>query len=234
MLAVPTHKFLSWAALWQSPWQHPGVAYLFGGLSSLLFVVLGYWRRSDAWLFAVLQAEILLDATFTGGLSSLPPEGFWATIAAIFFVILGDLRYFYLIERQVDGDETAAPNSRWRAFLCGLLWALGIPLLTGIGQLLAPRYLYGNRLYFVYEVALLAVLLGHFAYRRRRLLPHSVPYARRLLALQLTQYALWALADAVILFGQDFGWALRLFPNFLYYAVFAPFACLSKDEEIRT
>jgi hypothetical protein len=37
-------------------------------------------------------------------------------------------------------------------------------------------------------------------------------------------YALWALADVLILVGRlDAGWGLRVIPNQLYYALYLPF-----------
>ena len=35
-------------------------------------------------------------------------------------------------------------------------------------------------------------------------------------------YALWAVADVLILAGRDVGWALRIVPNQLYYAFWVP------------
>ena len=35
-------------------------------------------------------------------------------------------------------------------------------------------------------------------------------------------YALWAVADVAILSGRDWGWALRLVPNQLYYGLLVP------------
>jgi hypothetical protein len=43
------------------------------------------------------------------------------------------------------------------------------------------------------------------------------------LAFAATYYALWAFADALILAGFDAGWALRMLPNQLYYALSVPF-----------
>ena len=48
---------------------------------------------------------------------------------------------------------------------------------------------------------------------------------RAISAYVATYYALWALADVLILvFGLDLGWLLRVIPNQLYYAFFLPFA----------
>ena len=52
----------------------------------------------------------------------------------------------------------------------------------------------------------------------------SIACARAVLAYAVAYYALWAAADLSILAGRDAGWALRMLPNQLYYALFVPFA----------
>ena len=77
-------------------------------------------------------------------------------------------------------------------------------------------------LWLVYEIAF-AVLAVWWA---TQLIPGERPVAERFLRATAwyvaTYYALWALADVLILAGLDAGWALRVVPNQLYYGFWVP------------
>ena len=45
-----------------------------------------------------------------------------------------------------------------------------------------------------------------------------------MLAYVAVYYALWGIADALILAGFDAGWGLRVLPNQLYYSFWVPVA----------
>lgn len=214
--------------IYESPWQHPGLAFLLGGLGILLVVALRPFharspRRAWALLFSLLQAEILLDAALTGALSPLAPSSFAATAASILFVVLGDLRYFYLVERQ----RAQADTPRLTTLVAALGFALIVPVASGAAKHLSPEFFVGTRLFLSYEVALLFLLVVHFKMRSRG------RFARRLFAFEFVQYFLWATADVLILCGIDAGFALRIAPNVLYYVGFAPFAILAAADEAR-
>lgn len=215
--------------IYESPWQHPGLAFLLGGLGILLVVALRPFharpsRRDWALLFSLLQAEILLDAALTGALSPIVPGSFSATAFPVLFVILGDLRYFYLVERQ----RADASTSRLATFGSALVFALIVPIASGLWQQLWPQFFVGTRLFLSYEVALLFLLVVHFVTRQRG------PFARRLFMFEFAQYFLWATADVLILCGIDAGYGLRIVPNIFYYVGFAPFAILAAADEART
>jgi hypothetical protein len=209
--------------IYQSAWLHPGAAFLLGALGTLLVLV---FARRSLLLFAILELAILVDAALTGALSPLLPGGATATYAALLFVILGDLRYFYLVERQRN------EAGRGRALFAATLLSLLVPIATRIVYPLAPERLVGNALYLLYELFMLGLVLGHFATRGRMAGERGV-YVRRLFFFVLCQYALWAAADVLILRGTDAGWALRVVPNLLYYCGFAPFAVLIAPKEAR-
>lgn len=215
--------------IYESPWHHPGLAFLLGGLGILLVVALRPFharssRRAWALLFSLLQAEILLDAALTGALSPIAKNGFAATAVPILFVILGDLRYFYLVERQ----RSQASTSRFTTLVAAVGFALIVPIASGAAQRLWPGFFVGTRLFLSYEVALLFLLVVHFMRRIRS------PLARRLFAFEFAQYFLWATADVLILCGIDVGFALRMVPNVFYYVGFAPFVILSASDEAHT
>jgi hypothetical protein len=77
-------------------------------------------------------------------------------------------------------------------------------------------------LWLIYECAFVALAL----WWRVRLIPARRPPALRFLRVVLAYvaiyYALWGVADALILAHRDVGWALRIVPNQLYYAFFVP------------
>ena len=233
-------------AAYDSAWQHPGIAFIAGGpLLGLGLVAAARARqrrdldpRRRAWLlsFLMLELAILLDAWCTSAWSPFGTHGVAADSAAAFFVVVGDLRFFYLVERQ-RGELTASARTRLRALSIALPVSLVVPIATAIGGRIAPDRLRGHRLYLVYELALLALVLvfalsrmpsaADGADRRRR-------YVLRLLVLETMQYALWALADALILSGRDHGYLIRMLPNALYYAAFVPVATLATPAGSRT
>jgi hypothetical protein len=224
-----------WRNLYQSPWQHPGLAFLFGGISILLVVALRPFHSRAArgalpitLLFALFQFEILLDAALTGALTPLSGNGALATLLPVLFVVLGDLRYFYLVERQRQDVERSRPHT----LIIATAFAVTVTLLMGAGQLLFPGYFVGNRLFLTYELTFLFLATGHY-FLRADSLSESL-YVRRLFTFEVVQYWLWVTADILILCGIDFGWGLRIVPNLFYYVGFAPFAILAAPEEART
>ena len=210
-------------AAYQSAWQHPGIAWIAG---ALLLAIASRGRR-DAWwwAFVVLEVEILLDAWLTGALAPAivrdGVRGGGAEVAAIAFVILGDLRFFYLVERQ-RGAEAASARATLRALLPAIPVALVVPVATAVLRARWPQ-LRGNALYLVYEAGLLVLAIAYCAARAPR-----TRYVGRLLAVECAQYAGWVAADALIVFGagagRELGWLLRMVPNAIYYAAFVPVA----------
>ena len=207
-------------ALYDSPWHHPGIAWLVG--VPLLFIALGRAfraQRSFALLFVVLQVEIMLDAWFTGPYSPVGNTGRAADLAAVVFVVLGDLRYFYLVLRQ--------QRPRGTALGLGFALSMVMPLVTGALRVVDASRFSGNLLYLIYEFGVLAVVIVV-----ARLQPPT-QYTRRLLAIEVAQYALWISADVFILLGYDAGYLLRIVPNVIYYAAFAPVAALRSPDDAR-
>jgi hypothetical protein len=206
-------------ALYDSPWHNPALFWLAG---ALFFVALG--RRLGPWYAFLLLfgAEILADATLTGGWTPMPAASPWSTRAAVLFVILGDLRYFWLQERALGGRFGGGVLAR----AAGL--SLVVPVLSFVVPALAPATFAGGGrpIFLLYETLLFAWALALWALRYRPgLADHrtGAQAAHELTAFELVQYGSWALADVLILAGVEAGYGLRLLPNTMYYALFLPF-----------
>jgi hypothetical protein len=174
--------------------------------------------------------ETILDPIATGPLSrALGLSDAAQTIAMLPFVLLGDWRVLLLVFALAAG-----PGRRAQAFARSAALSLAVPAFaTSTDALLRLRFpaLPGQVLWLVYELGFLALALGLRALAVPRLAAGAGPRTRRVLrgvlAFAATYYALWALADALILAGFDAGWALRMLPNQLYYALTVPFVFLA-------
>src|SRR5262245_46677371 len=114
--------------IYDSAWHHPGLCWIAGAPLLLLVAArLLRAREGDQRLFAALlvvfQIEIVLDAWLTGVFT--PLTGTAATAAAIAFVILGDLRFFLLLERWGRERQPGLGGAAARA--------LGLSLLVPVG-----------------------------------------------------------------------------------------------------
>lgn len=173
-----------------------------------------------AWgvAFALL---IAVDAWCAGALAPFPSTSRWAMLTGVVFVIVGDLRYFLLVE----GSRS---RRRGKAFLLALGLAFVVPLASQALRTSpwAARDL--RVVYLVYEVAFFALLLaygGLLGRARTRL-------ERRLLGFELAQYGAWATVDALLLATKQPALHLvRVAPNVLYYVAFVPFALASVEPD---
>jgi hypothetical protein len=180
------------------------------------------FMRAYALVFAL---ETILDPVVGG------PGVRWLGIAdptaVIFlFVLLGDFRVFLLVftlARHRERDRVR------RGVLEALPWTFVVPVVTfvvhtglrAVGVPLPPQ-----ALWLIYELSFLAmaVFLWTTLVPARTLdEPRLTRYLQTVLAYVAVYYALWAAADVLILAGIDLGWALRVLPNQLYYALYVPF-----------
>lgn len=220
-------------AIYESSWHSPVALW---ALATVLFAWL--MRRRPfltAWL-ALFTVEILADAWATGGLSPLKPP--WSTPIAIAFVILGDFRYFLLVERFVRRPE-AKPSDATAPSAWGTAVALAfvVPVVSSIGnRALEGRVTDTRWTFLTYELTFLVLaLVLRFVILPRRLAGAGAPlraWLLRVTTFEVAQYALWAAADVIILAGADVGFALRLVPNTMYYALFLPFVAWAAPKEI--
>ena len=178
----------------------------------------------------VFALETMVDP-FAGG-----PLLRWLGVAAgntqtavmVLFVLLGDFRVFLLA--LVLGAQDGGGRLREREVITACGWTLLVPLVAVAGEA-AVRAVMANppeqSIWIVYETAFVAMALVW----RQVIVPARVrsgdaalrAYLQTVWLYVAVYYALWALADVVIVAGMDGGWALRLVPNQLYYAWYVPF-----------
>lgn len=220
-------------AFYESPWQHPGLLFASAALGLLVAlraraVVHPSVTRAAGALFALQLVDAWLTTTEVPGLGRL--TGAAATIVPVTFVILGDLRYLL-------AAEALRPGGRIVLDVGGVLRALGWSLLVPITSQLVVRALLPSDdprvLYLTYELLFLALIVGRSGYVASRLAdPEVRRWHRGLDRLAVGWYALWSLADALILGlpgeASDVGYLVRVLPNALYYgampAVLAAYA----------
>jgi hypothetical protein len=190
---------------------------------------LGDREARFVWGWSVAFAiETIVDPLATGPAS----EGLGAQArqaVMLVFVLLGDFRVFVLTFRL------ASPGRGLGASLAeAAAWTLVVPIAAGSLDA-AARWLHpelpDQALWLVYELGFvaLALFLRQVVVPRRTAggpAPLAAAHGRFLRAALLyvsAYYALWALADVLILAGSDAGWLLRALPNQLYYAWWVPF-----------
>ncbi len=216
-----------WQRVYDSPWHQPGLVVAMGTLA-----LLWAWRAGRggglrgflaAWA-ALFGVEILVDAVLTATSSPLLPDHGGAVQAlSIAFVLLGDVRAYVLAERATHPDADAG-----RAVALGVAWGALVSVLMAAPARLVPAMQREPRwIFLTYEcLALAQALAWRFAVlpRRRDVGAARARWAREVMAFVAVQYALWALADVLILSGVSGGFALRLVPNVMYYGAFVGFA----------
>ena len=210
----------------QTAWLLPAVAAV-GALATGALVARrltaggGSFGLVDFWGTA-FALTTLADAFLTSKLSPLAGKPA-ATGVAIFFVILGDFRLFLLSERVARKQGPIFTATRR---------ALGFAFLTPIIQhgaaYFLPEYFAGKDLRFTfltYEIVCLVVLALYVKLGAREGDDDDVATGNRLVGFFMVQYALWIVADALILYApglRELGFGLRLVPNVMYYGVFVP------------
>jgi len=199
------------------------------------FVLCAAWMRRQPFVTAFVAMwtiEIVVDAIIAGtGSSWLSKEA--ATIASLILVIAGDYRFFFLIERQAR-QPTTTPMATTTAGPAVWLGAFGFALFVPIvaSSTFLPEegtdgrwtYLFFESTFFVFVTILRLTLIPR---RLRATTPAVRRWLLRVTHFELLQYALWITADIIILSGHDVGFALRLVPNVMYYALFLPFVAFS-------
>lgn len=242
-MTAPQSSFFD--LIYDSPWHHPLVCWLAAPL-----VLVALWRarpRSEAaaakqalWRLAIAgQLLIALDGLATGSFSPLAADSSAAAVVSFLFVLVGDLRYFVLLER-FSRPQTPPPGQvAGRAFVLAMLTPVVFQLVSMIfpAAFQVPRHKF-----LAYEVLFLLLL----AAVRWLILPRraaaaagsqatqqSLQWLRHLTAFEAGQYGLWILADIVILAGVRAGLLLRLVPNVLYYVMFVPLAYFTAPPSLR-
>jgi hypothetical protein len=227
-----------WQAIYDSPWHQPR---LVGALTVLTLValVMRGARRSFLTLWtACFGLLAIVDATLTASDSPLlPAHGELLGNLAIAFVLLGDARVYALVERYAG----AAPSMA-RRVTQGLAWGALVSVVMAPLARTVPAFQHNLRtLFLTYELLALTQSLAWLAVRLPRAArspsppsPEVMRWLRSVMGFVAVQYALWALADVVILWVHPAGFLLRLVPNVLYYGVFVGYVFLRAPSATRS
>ena len=144
-------------------------------------------------------------------------DGLGATLVMFLFVLIFGV------------DAMRAGRPLRSAIVEAALWTLIVPIATAVvHRTLTVVYgaLPGQALWLVYELGflLLTLVLWRIVLVRRIGDVHTREYLAAVLLYVAVYYALWAVADVLILTtGADAAWALRIVPNQLYYGLYVPF-----------
>ena len=222
-------------SIYESPWIATAL------LALVNLVGLAVWLRRATFLvrYLVLFALVAFaDALRSGSWSPLhllasPVE----EQLGVAFVLAGDLRYFLLTERFACAPAIG-PHDRTpaRAWLGAVALTLLVPSIAFAGMRLLPSVLAGRKLYLAWELACLALALGHrFVLLPKRLAATPASVRAWLLDVNvfvLAYYGLWSLSNALLLGGVEAAYVLRIVPNVLYYGVFLWFVALRAPAEV--
>lgn len=215
-------------AIYDSPWHHPFVAYVVG--VALLFSLAHRLPFLYAYL-VLFTVTILADATATGGWSPVPIGTLAYTVFSVLFIVLGDLRYFVLVERATHPNDKLSRVMTWSVGV-----SLIMPIASGVLTRVVPAMQNDRVLYMVYEAVMGCIVLGldRFRYAPSSASAEIRQWVHRVSVLFATLYFGWAMSDLVILIGVDAGHLLRVVPNVLYYGAFLPFVFVTAPESMRT
>jgi len=211
---------VSYAEFYDSFLQHPLLLWA-AAIFGLLLALSGPGLSATVRRYCtVLAAIALIDAWLTSndvpGIG--PLTGAAASFVPLAFVLIGDFRFFLFIESAKPDATVSASVGAW---MRASAWTLVVPLgsqltVLGLGST-APRVLF-----FVYETLFVVLAIGlSRVYLPRR--SGALLWTRRVTRFVIAYYALWAVADGVILStGADLAFLLRLLPNVLYYGGLVP------------
>jgi len=183
--------------------------------------------RFVAGLTLFFAIETMIDPISTGPILKLDflRDTFAASAIPFLFVVLGDLRVLLLVIGVARPERTLRQNLMW-AFGMSLI----VPILTGVCFVIAGWIwpdVHSQVQWMLYEFGFLLLCL----FLSRVWVPHSTPnnpnqiaFLRSVFGFSAAYYFLWWLADFFIVVAEmDLGWAIRIIPNQLYYALWVPF-----------
>jgi hypothetical protein len=215
------------------------------------------WERFF-WKFVLISIAVTFsDAAYTGAWSAIQnlaheaasetvtqenilPFDLFAALSFL-FVMLGDQRYLLLVMRfsKPFSDRSWGDPKVW---LSSLALALIVPLALFGLKAAVPDY-YGASAdprwtFLTYEVLFFALAAYFYAVwipRNTAEVSAEVRvWLRRMTLFEMTHYALWVLADCLILSDISWGFGVRIIPNVIYYALFVPvLIALAPKGEIR-
>jgi hypothetical protein len=204
---------MNWSALYESPWQHPGIAFI-GSAATLAFALGSRDSLLPRWLRILMIVEITLDAWLGGPLSPIPAKHWLGTFVLVASVILGDARFFWLAALANKG------SLRLLQALALFAVAFIIPTVSYVARTLG-LVASDRTMFLLYELMFATLALALVL-----LFGKARPLSQRLATFQCMQYTIWAVSDMAILRQVEFGYATRIVANAMYYAFFIPFGIL--------
>lgn len=160
-----------------------------------------------------IAVQTVVDPLATGPLARALGGEAAKTGLGLLFVLIGDWRVYWLV--------LALAGVR-RAFAVAVPLACAVPVVAYLATLPLPAPP-PQVLYACHELLFVGAALALRRFATRRAEPALRPFLGDVADYVIVYYALWALADVVILGGGDWGFGLRVVPNQLYYAFFVPF-----------
>ena len=224
-------------SVYDSPWASTLA------LAAVSVIAFALWLRRQSFLVAYVGLFTLVslgDALRSGTWSPLHLLASpWEDAVGMGFVLLGDFRYFLLVERFTAKPKSGATEkTAARAWAFAIGFTLIVPLITLWLSKAYPARFAGRALYMAWEALFIVLAVGLRVFvLRRRLAPASAAVRSWLLDVthfEIATYALWLLADCIILFaGADAGFALRIVPNIMYYGLFVCFVAFRAPAEVK-
>jgi hypothetical protein len=137
----------------------------------------------------------------------------WASAVGVFFVIVGDFRYFVVLEKSLHSTH------KWPR---AAAWAFIVPLGAQIVRWIVPKIESDERSTFLlYEILFFVLAVGIRYVRVPRAKERSL--AERATQFEIFQYGTWIVADVgLLLTNADAFYAPRLVANLMYYVAFVP------------
>jgi hypothetical protein len=222
-------------SLYKSPWIATAA------LAAVNVVAFALWLRRQSFLvaFVGLFTVVALGDALRSGVWSPLHASPWEDAIGMGFVLAGDFRYFLLVERFSWRPKTGALDATHpKAWVSAFALMAIVPLICLWLTTRYPARFSGRSSFLTYELMFIALAIGlRFLVLPRRLA--AAPSAVRSWLLDITHweianYALWAVADVIILFaGLDAGFALRMVPNVMYYGLFSCFVAFRAPAEVK-
>ena len=181
--------------------------------AALVVLVLAQRQRGLVRAYGtVFSVAIAADAWLNGAWTPVKLKPEW--VIPVFFVILGDFRYFVVLE-----EAFAHALKLVRAALLAFV----VPVSMQIIRWRVPRIEHDDRMTFlVYELLFLLFALAI----RFLVVPRAKDrtLARRATDFELVMYGTWIAADLGIIFAEkDAFYLVRMVANLLYYVALVPF-----------
>jgi hypothetical protein len=162
----------------------------------------------------VFSVTTAADAFLNGPWTPVKPNTALATAVAVTFVIVGDFRYFVVLE---------AASAHGLQIVRSVVLAFVVPLAMQFVRATMPNIAGDmSSTFLVYEIFFFAFAAGIATFHLPRM--RDVRTARWATRFELAQYTTWIVADIGLLtVERDVFWGVRTIANLMYYVACVPF-----------